>query len=92
MPMKHKGKRERNMQAIIHNGSSEVNPEPYVFRNAATSARGFVVCEGLLAVGNTGNRGADIFPFPYHELHKRAVEELEPDWRVRVLRNDKRKA
>ena len=79
------------MQAIIHNGSSEVNPEP-LLRNAATSARGFVACEGLLAVGNTGNRGADIFPFPYHELHKRAVKELEPDWLVHVLRNDKRKA
>ena len=63
------------MQTIIYNGITEVNPEP-LSRNAATSARGFVACKGIRAVGKTGNRGARLFPFPYHELHKKAVKEL----------------
>ena len=74
--MKDKGKRGR-AQAIIHNRKLGSEPGTCVFfRNAATSARGFVACKGIRAVGKTGNRGARLFPFPYHELHKKAVKEL----------------
>ena len=79
------------MQAIIHNGSSEVNPEPR-FRNAATSARGFVVCKGLCVDGNTGNRGAYMFspsPTTSSKRGRRGIRAGLADGHT--LRSDKRR-
>ena len=68
------------MQAIIHNGSSEVNPGP-IFRNAAMSARGFVACEGLhVGRKNQGNGGACVKSLSLTVVSAKRTLEGKPDW------------